>query len=211
MIDYDPKRVWPVYRPKTSLRPLMPKIIHQMWLGDRLDQIHAWKEKNPTWTHIFWDKNTLKGWRFRNEKKLDLMSEPAGKCDIIRYEILYHLGGVYIDAQMPAQVLDESMFQYDCTAVIEGPGGLLSSKFLASQPRCELMRLCIDNMKKVASPAWWYVGSAYLTNIVQTYQYPIKVYPEEKKVKTVSCRRNGVMAYYGYKINKPATQLIKCR
>jgi len=214
MINYDPKHVWPIFRPKTPPQPLIPKIIHQIWLGDRaarMDQIKAWKDKNPSWTHIFWNKTNLQGWRFHNEDKLDLMSETAGKCDIMRYEILYHLGGIYIDSKMPAQQLDESMFQYDCTAVIEGPGGLLSSDFLACQPRCELMRLCVEGMNKVASPAWWYVGSAYLTHISQSHNYPIKVYPEEKPPVEIHCRRQGVMAYYGYKIKRPATQLIKCR
>lgn len=170
--------------------------------------IDAWRDKNPSWTHILWDDNTLKAWRFRNEDKLDL-TDDEGKCDIMRYEILYHLGGVFVSADSPAETLIDPMFQYDCTAFLEGEGGLLSTKFLASQPRCELMRLCVEGLK-VGDPSWWYVGPGYFTNTVQTYQYPIKVFPEEKKKpRPMQCRRNGVLAYYGVKFKKPATMLTR--
>jgi mannosyltransferase OCH1-like enzyme len=211
MIDYDPNYVWPLFRPKVPPQPLIPKIIHQMWLGDRavrIDLMHAWKEKNPTWTHIFWNKSNIQDWKFRNEDKLDLMPDHSGKSDIIRYEILYHLGGVFIDPEIPAEPLDEFMFQYDCVAFLEGTEGLLGTKFLAAQPKCKLMKLCIENMTKVACPAWWYVGSGYLTHMAQTHKYPIKVYPEEKVAKPLVCRRNGVMAHYGRQIKKPATAKV---
>lgn len=210
MIEYDPKHEWPVFRPETLPHPLIPKIIHQMWLGANppLHLIDAWRDKNPSWTHIPWDDNTLNAWRFQNQDKLDL-ADQEGRAEIMRYEILYHLGGVFIDAQMPAETLIETMFQYDCTTVLEGPGGLLSTKFLASQPRCELMRLCIEGIK-VAAPAWWYLGSGYFTETVQTNKYPIKVFPEEKlPPKPIPCRRQGVLSYYGVKIKKPATVLTR--
>jgi mannosyltransferase OCH1-like enzyme len=186
----------------------MPKIIHQIWLGDAppIDLINTWKDKNPNWSHILWTEKTLQDWRFHNQDKLDLMPEPSGKCDIMRYEILYNLGGLFIDANAPClEPLDDSLIQYDCTTILEGSGGLLNVNFLAAQPRCELMRLCIEEMDKVASPAWWYVGSAYLTYIVQKYQYRIKVFPEDKPVEfrpAMSCRRKGVLDYYGIKPRK---------
>lgn len=210
MIDYDPKYVWPVFRPKTTYQPVMPKIIHQIWLGDNAptDLINVWKEKHPLWTHILWTENNLKKWKFHNQDKLDLMPEPSGKCDIIRYEILYHMGGVIIDANFPCiEPISENLIQYDCTSILDDESGLLSANFLASQPRCELMRLCIEEMQKVASPAWWYVGSAYLTYTAQKHNYPIKVFPEEVKFAPMVCRRTGVMSHYGYGPSRSATQV----
>jgi len=206
MIDYDPNYIWPEFKSKSLPIALIPKIIHQFWLGDDapMDLIEGWKKKNPSWSHILWTQTNLQSWKFRNQDKLDLIPEPSGKCDIMRYEVLYQMGGVSIDAKTEClQPLNLAAFQNDCTAILED--NLLSTNFLASQPKCELMRLCIENMNKVASPAWWYVGSAYLTYMANQSQFPVKAYREsEPEFKPMSCRRFGVMTHFKRR-PKPAT------
>lgn len=184
MLEYDPQKLfWPLHEAKPRRTKMMPKIIHQMWLGGNppMNLINTWIEKNPTWSHILWTEENLKNWRFHNQAKVDAMPEPNGKCDIMRYEILYHMGGFFVDVDtICLKPLPDELFQYDSLSVYEGEqqrGGLIACGFMASQPRCELMRLCIENIETVKSPAWWYVGPAYFTSIVQKYQYPIHICP----------------------------------
>lgn len=184
MPNFNPDQLWwPLGENKSKKSKMIPKIIHQMWIGENppMNLINTWKEKNPEWRHILWTEENLKEWRFHNQDKLEYMSEPNGKCDIMRYEILYRMGGFFVDADtICIRPLENKVFEYDCVSVYEGEkqrGGLIACGFMACQPRCELMKLCIESIEKVASPAWWYVGPAYFTHIVQTNKYPIKVHP----------------------------------
>lgn len=184
MTTYNPKYLfWPTFKPKVQPTTMIPKIIHQLWLGPNppLNLMETWKKHNPDWAYILWTEENLKNWTFKNQKHIDQMIEPNGKCDIMRYEILYHMGGFFIDSDtICIQPLNDRIFQYECTSVFESEkhrGGLIACGFMAAQPECKLLKLCIEEMKIVKSPAWWYVGPAYFTHIVQKYKYPIKIHP----------------------------------
>jgi mannosyltransferase OCH1-like enzyme len=156
---------------------MTPKIIHQIWLGSDLPaSIDSWKRQNPSCTHILWNEQNLKNWQFHSP-------------ETIRYEILYHMGGVFVDANIPCHdPLKASLFQYECAT-------LADSSIIAAQPRCELMRLCIEE-------------PARLLQVAQKHQYPIKIFsemtgPPEEEIKT--CRRLGVLCHFRYKMKSSAT------
>lgn len=84
-----------------------PKIIHQIWMGDitkaPLEYMFGCKELalQHGWTYKLWDDSAI------STELLPLMVNAKtyldfpnmhGKSDILRYEILYHHGGVYVDA-----------------------------------------------------------------------------------------------------------------
>ena len=82
----------------------IPKIIHQIWVGDAEPhhaistfQNNAEMEKHG-WKHILWtDENIsefelIKSPVFREER------DQACRADILRYEILYKYGGIFVDA-----------------------------------------------------------------------------------------------------------------
>lgn len=184
MPSYDPNYLfWPIFQPKIQSSSMIPKIIHQLWLGPNppTNLMETWKKLNPDWAYILWTEENLKNWAFKNKKYIDEMIEPNGKCDIMRYEILYHMGGFFIDADtICIQPLDDRLFQYECISVFESEkhrGGLIACGFMAARPGCKLLKLCIENLAAANSPAWWYVGPAYFTHIVQKYKYPIKIHP----------------------------------
>lgn len=181
---YDPDYLWwPFYNQTPLTAPMMPKIIHQLWLGGDppMNLINTWKENNPSWKHILWTEENLKKWKFKNQNAIDSMPELNGKCDIMRYEILYRMGGFFIDADsICIKPLDDELFLFDCFSVYESEserGGLVACGFMAAQPNSQLLRKCIDDLSEINSPAWWYVGPAYFTYIIQKYKYPIKIHP----------------------------------
>lgn len=185
MINYDPKYLyWPKFETKAKkISKKLPKIIHQMWIGGNppMNLIETWKNRNPDWTHILWTEENLKQWTFKNQDKIESMSELNGKCDIMRYEILHRMGGFFADADTVClNSLDDEIFQYDCTSVFECEkhrGGLVACGFMSAQPNCKLLELCINELEKAKSPAWWYVGPAFFTHMIKKHKYPIQIHP----------------------------------
>lgn len=61
----------------------------------------SWKEKNPTYKYLFWDKNSISKLLIENYpnyyEKWTNIDKMIKKCDSARYFILHHYGGVYAD------------------------------------------------------------------------------------------------------------------
>ena len=84
-----------------NLPQKIPKIIHQIWIGPKEKPeklMKTWKEKNPDFEYKFWNENNLHEIGLECIDKINEIEEINGKCDIIRWEILYKYGGVFIDA-----------------------------------------------------------------------------------------------------------------
>jgi mannosyltransferase OCH1-like enzyme len=87
-------------------RPI-PKIIHQIWMGDiakaPLEHMFGCKDlaTQNGWSYKLWDDEAISNEllpRMINANAFSKFPNPHGKSDILRYEILYHWGGVYVDA-----------------------------------------------------------------------------------------------------------------
>lgn len=80
----------------------MNKIIHQIWLGPRKPPLwcmNSWKDyikHNPDWSYKLWSEKDVK--TLINHKIYNTEKNVRGKSDILRYEILYQYGGIFIDA-----------------------------------------------------------------------------------------------------------------
>ena len=83
----------------------IPKIIHQIWVGHKpipWKWINSFKKdfisKYPDWKHYLWTEKEIAGFDMINNKAYLDCKSYAGKSDILRYELLYKYGGIYIDA-----------------------------------------------------------------------------------------------------------------
>jgi inositol phosphorylceramide mannosyltransferase catalytic subunit len=80
----------------------IPRIFHQIWVGpDPLpDELAAyretWARHHGDWEHRLWTEENLPGDLERTES-YELLRAPAERADLIRVELLYRLGGVYVD------------------------------------------------------------------------------------------------------------------
>lgn len=94
----------------------IPKVVHFIWLGPKqypptsVENIRTWMAQNPDWTFKFWTDRErdapckgmetilIKEYPFSYLKNCYETSENWGeKSDCLRFEILYHEGGVYVD------------------------------------------------------------------------------------------------------------------
>ena len=83
----------------------IPKIIHQIWIGPRQPPtklMDTWKNAHESlgFEYIRWTEEELnrRGFKPQLLDKVNQMEEINGKADILRWEILYRYGGVFVDA-----------------------------------------------------------------------------------------------------------------
>jgi len=83
----------------------IPRILHRIWVGPNPfpDEYAAygegWKRLHPEWEHRLWTEDNLPGDLERREA-YEEHRVPAERADILRYELLWRHGGVYVDADM---------------------------------------------------------------------------------------------------------------
>jgi len=176
---------------------MIPKRIHQIWLGDQSKRpqklIDTWIENHPAsegWIHTLWTEENLP--TIQNRKQFDACKELAGKADILRYELLYQFGGMFIDADAECVLpLDVDFFRLNdsfcCWENEYVRTGLMSNGYLAASKNNPLMKEIIEEISRYDPnqisqlpnlTAWKYFGPVLLTKMVQKMAYNnIRIYP----------------------------------
>jgi len=109
---------------------LIPKILHFIWIGKNdipeiyLEYIESWINKHPDYEYCFWNDKNIPN--LINQKFYDEADTYAMKADILRYELLYFYGGIYIDCDfLCLKNIDELIINYD------GFSGFESNEYIA--------------------------------------------------------------------------------
>jgi inositol phosphorylceramide mannosyltransferase catalytic subunit len=81
---------------------IIPRVFHQIWVGsDPLPEEceayrESWMRHHPEWEFRLWtDENLPRD--FERREAYELLRLPAERADVIRLELLYRSGGVYVD------------------------------------------------------------------------------------------------------------------
>jgi len=128
---------------------MIPKIIHQIWLGPRaapIEWIKRWRSLHPDWEYMLWTEKTL-DFPLKCIRQYLLAATYPGKSDIARYEILKRFGGVYIDADSVClRPIDESLLSRNMIVAYENERvrpGLVANGVLGCPPEhpviCEIV------------------------------------------------------------------------
>ena len=166
---------------------MIPKIIHQMWIGPKpppIKLMNTWKEKNPDYEYILWNEGEIekKNMRFTCQDEIETMSEINGKADIMRWEILYKYGGIFIDADSICIEPLTPLF-HGCKGFASWENekirpGLLSTCCMGFVPRHEICAVAIDwienndvCVERTKQPAWVLTGPNLLTEIYKKKKY----------------------------------------
>jgi hypothetical protein len=114
----------------------IPKVFHRIWLGtqpipdDFRRYGELWLSLNPEWKMQTWtDENLLE---IRNRSEFNNCEKFAQKADVLRYELLWRFGGVYIDMDFePLKPLGQAFDGINAFFADEKPGtpaiGILGS------------------------------------------------------------------------------------
>jgi mannosyltransferase OCH1-like enzyme len=130
---------------------MIPKIIHQMWIGDpmpnyMIDCQTSWRILHPEWTIIDWGdwvQATIAGdeWPFHHQELINRAHEISPEpyqfiSDVVRYEVLHRKGGVWVDMDMECQKPIEALIgpTIDAFMAWEVPDRWLNNAIMAAEP-----------------------------------------------------------------------------
>ena len=173
---------------------VIPKIIHQLWIGPKPRPskfMATWQTKHPDYEYIMWNEEEIRnrGLHLECVSKINEIEEINGKADIIRWEILYHYGGLFIDADSiciePFNYLIEQHKPFCGYENENVRQGLVATGTMAFPKNHPLPRGAIDYIKanevsraKTGKMAWRTVGPELLTKLLQTNLFcDVVIYP----------------------------------
>ena len=157
---------------------MIPRTIHQIWIGPKQrpdDWMQTWRERNPMFAFTVWDESAIDAFGLQHRDKYDYYMRKGlydGAADVARVEILYRLGGIYIDADSVclhtienAPFLDRNFFaayEYD-QRIANGVIGCI--------PKHGIMKLYLERLRTatVLEPACFTIGGTLLTTCVDIY------------------------------------------
>ncbi len=134
-------------------QPRIPKIIHQIWVGSPLPKKYyrwqkSWQEYHPDWEYKLWTDKDIEEFGLVNKHWYDKTPNYAQKVDVARYEILYRLGGVYVDTDFEClQPLD--VFHHTCdfyVGIMQWHRFRLLNALIGSAPGNPILKECIETM-----------------------------------------------------------------
>ena len=133
--------------------PLIPKIIHHIWLGSPFPEKYkilreTWQKYHPDWTFILWTDEDIENFCLENKDLYDESSNYGVKSDIARYEILYRIGGLYVDTDFEC-VKSFDVFHHCCdfyAGAAPWERVLIYNGLIGSAPGHPVIRYCIDNL-----------------------------------------------------------------
>lgn len=162
----------------------IPKIIHQLWIGHKpapINLMNTWKEKHPDFEYIYWNEEEFvkRDFKFKCQDKIDEIEEINGKADIMRWEILYKFGGVFLDADsICIEPFDHELLNKKCFAGWEQEEvrpGLIATGTMGFPPKHPLVKEAVHwilnnevSQEKAMLMAWQSVGPGLLTRMYNT-------------------------------------------
>lgn len=165
----------------------IPKIIHQLWIGSKpapIKLMDTWKDKHPEFEYIYWNEAEFikRNLTFKCQDKIDEIEEINGKADIIRWEILYKYGGIFIDADsICIEPFDDEILSKQCFAGWEQEEvrkGLIATGTMGFPVKHPLVKTAINwiinnevSQSKANLMAWQSVGPGLLTRMYNTNNF----------------------------------------
>jgi len=145
-----------------SEKPKIPKIIHVVWINGKIEDcsvpdelkkyIVTWIAKHPDWKFKLWTDADVAKITLNNQDLYDDATNFGVKSDILKYEIVYRYGGVYVDTDFEClQPLDIFHHCYDFYVGIQPLDTQylqLGAALFAAKPGHPILKHVIDTMKK---------------------------------------------------------------
>jgi inositol phosphorylceramide mannosyltransferase catalytic subunit len=180
---------------------VIPRIIHQVWVGPPMPaELQAycagWRARHPGWEYRLWQERDIDAFALRNRALYDRAgtvapgSEGPFRADLVRYEVLLRYGGVYIDCDIEAckpidPILAEGMPAF---AVWEKPGRWISNAVMGAEAGTPLLDRLVTGLPANVSARLAEarrLGRQYRPNILSGPQYLTAIYQQQPDALTV--------------------------
>lgn len=153
---------------------MIPKLLHFIWLGNNpkpTSWINTWKKICDDYEIKIWTDDDVEKLNIMNENIYKEVCDKKGfrynqKSDILRLEILYKYGGVYIDCDIICvkkidKLLDDEFF------IFQEKKNLLSNSVVGAIKNNQIIKGLIDELPKkfdINESIWKSTGPRFLTN-----------------------------------------------
>jgi inositol phosphorylceramide mannosyltransferase catalytic subunit len=155
---------------------VIPRVFHQIWVGPepfpkRLGPCrHSWLALNPGWELRVWTEENLPR-DLRRPEALDQLRVPTERADILRLELLWRYGGVYVDCDFEClRSIEELIEEHDFFCAYREPGAV-SNGLVGSAPGHQILERALAQLKPVE--VYGYDGSAagpeFFSGLLQDY------------------------------------------
>lgn len=135
-----------------------PKTIHQIWLGSPLPEAfielqQSWIESHlgRGWSYKLWTDEDVAKMQLYNQEFYDATDNYGVKSDILRWEILYTYGGVYVDMDFEClSSLDDFHYTYDFYTALQPLDTLfvqLGAALVGCRPGHPILKHCIETIR----------------------------------------------------------------
>jgi inositol phosphorylceramide mannosyltransferase catalytic subunit len=147
---------------------LIPRVFHQIWLGDKpLPREYegyqrSWTKHHPGWELRIWTEENLPA-DLRRPEAAERLRAPAERADILRLELLWREGGVYVDSDFECLRSIEPLLEgHDFVIGLAKPGRV-NNAFIAAVAGHPILELALERLrprefhgydKRAAGPAF---------------------------------------------------------
>jgi len=160
----------------------VPKIIHQIWLYDietiPLNIINTWKNMHPDYKYILWTEDEINKNinLFKCHNKLYEINDINIKIDILKWEILYNYGGIYIDIDNICieKINDYLLNKNFCSYEVYNNKNILSECVIGFNKYNEFINAIIEYILDMKNIEEFFINNKNLL----TYMYNKKIYFE---------------------------------
>jgi len=180
----------------------IPRIFHQIWVGsqplprDFVAYQRTWLTHNPGWQLELWTDANLPADLVRREV-YDTLRVPAERADILRVELSWRMGGVYIDTNFECLRLLEGLLQDVDFFVAYLNQHCINTAIMGAVPWHPLLGRALQEMK----PRHYYgydkaaAGSVFFDRLVK--QYPeVKIFDRQWFYPATPVDRAGALAVH---------------
>lgn len=180
---------------------MIPRTIHQVWIGNPMPEQIArycatWQAHHPGWEYRLWDEPAIAEFGLVNQDLYDRADTfaMAGRgnqvrSDIVRYEVLHRIGGVYVDADFEAlRALDPLLEDVECFAGWEIEGRWVNMALSGSAPAHPFLTECIRRLpanirrydgRTGITSSTSLSGPRYLTPIWRSHRREVRIFPQK--------------------------------
>ncbi len=133
----------------------IPRIVHRIWLGDQpmseefVEYGETWKAHHPGWEHRLWTEDNLPS-DLRRREVFEAFRAPAERSDLLRYELLWRYGGVYVDTDMEClRPIDELVERVDFFAAAHKKGRQLNNSPIGAAAGHPILEAAVRDARAV--------------------------------------------------------------
>lgn len=170
-------------------KKVIPKIIHQLWIGPRpapWKWMNTWRQNNPGYLYRLWTEKEIAAEKWENQRLIDYYMSRGiwhGVKDVCQYEILYNYGGVFVDADTECLRPISDLFteEYDAYSYYENeevrPG--LIQPLIAAVKGSQFAKELIEGLshKPVGGIPWKTTGNQYVGEMFKKTSASVKIFP----------------------------------